>query len=96
MATRSFAFGSSEFESFSGKHRGSNETKVDGLNARIARVKEAQARYAAFSQERVDRIFRAAATAANAARIDLAKQAVAETGMGIVIYCLGRAETKQQ
>ena len=50
----------------------------------IARCREAQKKYAAYTQEQVDRIFLAAATAANRMRIPLAKQAVAETGMGIV------------
>ncbi len=59
-------------------------TDAEKLEAKIAQVKQAQAAYATFPQEKVDRIFRAAAIAANAARIELAKQAVAETGMGIV------------
>ena len=50
----------------------------------IARCREAQRKYATYTQEQVDRIFLAAATAANRMRIPLAKQAVAETGMGIV------------
>ena len=50
----------------------------------IARCREAQKKYATFTQEQVDRIFLAAATAANRMRIPLAKQAVAETGMGLV------------
>ncbi|MBQ4333855.1 MAG: aldehyde dehydrogenase family protein, partial [Myxococcaceae bacterium] len=54
------------------------------LEAVIARVQAAQQRYASYSQEQVDRIFRAAALAANEARIPLAKMAVAETGMGLV------------
>ncbi len=57
---------------------------VDKLQEEIDRVKKAQAVYAGFTQEQVDRIFLAAATAANKARIPLAKAAVAETGMGIV------------
>ena len=55
---------------------------VDELQEEIDRVKKAQAVYAGFTQEQVDRIFLAAATAANKARIPLAKAAVAETGMG--------------
>lgn len=58
------------------------ETKQ--LDEMIQKVKEAQAAYAAFPQEKVDAIFRKAAIAANVARIELAKDAVAETGMGIV------------
>ena len=50
----------------------------------IQKVKTAQAIYATYSQEQVDKIFRAAALAANNARIRLAKMAVEETGMGIV------------
>jgi len=54
------------------------------LEALIARVKTAQRTYATFSQEQVDRIFKKAALAANAARIPLAKLAVTETGMGTI------------
>ena len=57
---------------------------VEKLQEEILRVKKAQALYATYTQEQVDRIFLAAATAANKARIPLAKAAVAETGMGIV------------
>ncbi|VGO20767.1 bifunctional acetaldehyde-CoA/alcohol dehydrogenase [Pontiella sulfatireligans] len=56
----------------------------DELEKMVARVKKAQMEYATFPQEKVDAIFRKAAIAANVARIDLAKKAVAETGMGIV------------
>ena len=56
----------------------------EALEAEIARVKAAQEIYAGYTQEQVDKIFLAAATAANKARIPLAKAAVAETGMGIV------------
>lgn len=59
-------------------------TNIDELNAMIARVKKAQKEFSAFSQEQVDKIFRAASLAANNARIPLAQQAVAESGMGIV------------
>ena len=54
------------------------------LDAVIARVQAAQKIYATYSQKQVDAIFRAAALAANEARIPLAKMAVAETGMGVV------------
>ena len=54
------------------------------LTEAIARCRDAQRKYATFTQDQVDRIFLAAATAANRMRIPLAKQAVAETGMGIV------------
>ncbi len=59
-------------------------TNVAELNALVARVKHAQRQYADFSQEQVDKIFRAAALAAADARIPLAKMAVAESGMGII------------
>ena len=54
------------------------------LNELIERVKEAQKKYATYSQEQVDKIFRAAAMAADKARIPLAQEAVQETGMGVV------------
>ncbi|MFV0548837.1 MAG: bifunctional acetaldehyde-CoA/alcohol dehydrogenase [Limnobaculum xujianqingii] len=54
------------------------------LNALVARVKKAQREYANYTQEQVDKIFRAAALAAANARIPLAKMAVEESGMGIV------------
>ena len=57
---------------------------VAELEALIARVKVAQAEYATFSQEKVDEIFRVAALKVSTHRIDLAKMAVEETGMGIV------------
>ena len=59
-------------------------TNAEELDAALARVRAAQAEFAAYSQEQVDRIFLAAASAANKMRIPLAKLAVAETGMGIV------------
>ena len=59
-------------------------TNIQELDAALLRVRTAQSRFAAYSQEQVDRIFLAAATAANRARISLAKMAVEETGMGIV------------
>ncbi|MBQ8308655.1 MAG: aldehyde dehydrogenase family protein, partial [Clostridia bacterium] len=49
----------------------------------LMRVLAAQAEFASFSQEKVDEIFKAAATAANAARMTLAEMAVEETGMGV-------------
>ncbi len=54
------------------------------LQEMIERVKRAQRVYANYPQEKVDEIFRAAAIAANDARIWLAQDAVAETGMGII------------
>ncbi len=59
-------------------------TNMAELNALVARVQAAQAEFATYSQEQVDKIFRAASLAANQARIPLAQQAVAESGMGIV------------
>ena len=57
---------------------------VESLEAAIKRIKEAQQIFATYTQEQVDRIFLAAASAADKARISLAKLAVEETGMGIV------------
>ena len=59
-------------------------TNVEQLEQAIARCRKAQETFASFTQEQVDRIFLAAASAANRARIPLAKMAVAETGMGVV------------
>ena len=57
---------------------------VEGLNAKMAAMREAQKVFATYTQEQVDKIFFAAASAANKMRIPLAKMAVEETGMGIV------------
>lgn len=57
---------------------------VEKLESEIERVREAQSKYAGYTQEEVDKIFFEAAMAANKARITLAKAAVAETGMGVV------------
>ena len=57
---------------------------VETLTKTLERVKNAQKEFAKYSQEQVDKIFQAAAIAANEARIPLAKMAVEETGMGIV------------
>lgn len=57
---------------------------VSALEEKLAALRTAQAKFATYSQEQVDCIFRAAALAANQARIPLAKMAVAETGMGVV------------
>lgn len=57
---------------------------VEKLEATLASVRKAQEAYSTYSQEQVDRIFKAAAIAANKARIPLAKMAVEETGMGVV------------
>ena len=57
---------------------------VEKLVQALERTRAAQREYASYSQEQVDRIFLAAASAANKARIPLAKLAVEETGMGVV------------
>ena len=57
---------------------------VDALQARMKEMRKAQEIFASYTQEQVDKIFFAAAMAANKARIPLAKMAVAEPGMGIV------------
>ncbi len=57
---------------------------VEKLISKMNEMRKAQEEFASFSQEQVDKIFFAAATAANKARIPLAKMAVEETGMGIV------------
>ncbi len=57
---------------------------VDALLEKIREVRAAQAKFATYTQEQVDKIFKAAALAANHARIPLAKMAVEETGMGVV------------
>ena len=57
---------------------------VEKLEEAISRVRKAQQVFATYTQEQVDKIFLAAASAANKARIPLAKMAVEETGMGIV------------
>lgn len=60
------------------------DDRLAELDQMIAKAKAAQAIYATYTQEQVDKIFRAAAVAANENRIRLAKMAVAETGMGVV------------
>ena len=57
---------------------------VETLNAAFNTTREAQRKFATYTQEQVDKIFLAAASAADKARISLAKLAVEETGMGIV------------
>ena len=57
---------------------------VEKLEEELARVREAQRKFSTYTQEQVDKIFLAAAKAANMARIPLAKMAVEETGMGVV------------
>ncbi len=65
-------------------HQTSEVSTLEQLEILISKVKKAQKIYATFSQEQVDKIFKAAATAADKARIPLAKMAVEETGMGVV------------
>ena len=57
---------------------------VEALTEKMAKMREAQKIFSTYTQEQVDKIFLAAATAANKARIPLAKLAVEETGMGLV------------
>ena len=57
---------------------------VEKLEEAIANTRKAQQIFATYTQEQVDKIFLAAASAANKARIPLAKLAVEETGMGVV------------
>ena len=54
------------------------------LNEIVAKVKKAQSIYASYTQEQVDKIFRAAAIAAAQNRIPLAQLAVQETRMGVM------------
>ena len=57
---------------------------VEKLEAQLVNIRNIQKTFATFTQEQVDKIFLAAATAANKERISLAKMAVEETGMGVV------------
>ena len=57
---------------------------IDTLITKLTELREAQREFATYTQEQVDKIFFAAAMAANKQRISLAKMAVEETGMGIV------------
>jgi acetaldehyde dehydrogenase/alcohol dehydrogenase len=57
---------------------------LESLEKAIAIQKSAQKTFREFSQEQVDKIFAAAAGAANDARVTLAEMAVKETGMGVV------------
>lgn len=59
-------------------------TTVEELNLRMESLRQAQREFATYTQEEVDEIFRMAALAANNQRIELARMAVEETGMGIV------------
>ncbi len=57
---------------------------VESFKIALEECRSAQAKYATYTQEEVDKIFKAAALASNNARIMLAKLAVSETGMGVV------------
>lgn len=57
---------------------------VDSLQEAFDRVRKAQKEFSKYTQEQVDKIFKAAAIAANQARIPLAKMAVEETGKGVI------------
>ena len=56
----------------------------DNLSQLIEKTRKAQEIYSTYTQEQVDKIFQAAAIAANKNRIPLAKEAVTETGMGVL------------
>ena len=58
--------------------------EIEDLQKTIEKVRKAQQEFSKYTQEQVDKIFQAAAIAANQNRIQLAKMAVEETGMGIV------------
>ena len=68
---------------------------VEKLEEELARVREAQRKFSTYTQEQVDKIFLAAAKAANMARIPLAKMAVEETGMGVVEDKIIKTTTQQ-
>lgn len=57
---------------------------VEQLEKAIERVRKAQKIFSTYTQEQVDKIFRASALAVNKERIPLAKLAVEETGMGVI------------
>jgi len=57
---------------------------MEALHKKLTVMREAQKKFASYSQEQVDKIFFEAAMAANQQRIPLAKQTVTETGMGVV------------
>ena len=59
-------------------------TAVEKLGKQLQTMRAAQQKFGTYTQEEVDRIFKAAAMAANKARIPLAKMAVEETGLGVV------------
>ncbi|MBQ8685452.1 MAG: bifunctional acetaldehyde-CoA/alcohol dehydrogenase [Clostridia bacterium] len=59
------------------------EKNKEELNDLLKKVRSAQLEFSTYTQERVDEIFKAAALAANTARLSLARMAVEETGMGV-------------
>jgi acetaldehyde dehydrogenase/alcohol dehydrogenase len=67
-----------------GRKSGGNTLDAAGLERKLERLRKAQEAFSTFTQEQVDNIFFAAARAADKARIPLARQAVEETGMGVV------------
>ena len=58
-------------------------TNTAELTDALVRCRAAQQKFAEYTQEQVDRIFLAAASAANRMRVPLAKLAAEETGMGV-------------
>lgn len=56
----------------------------ESLMGKIKQIKLAQKKYSCYTQEQVDKIFREVALVANANRIELAKMACDETGMGVM------------
>jgi len=66
------------------KERMRSRMEIEDLQKTIEKVRKAQQEFSKYTQEQVDKIFQAAAIAANQNRIPLAKMAVEETGMGIV------------
>ena len=57
---------------------------LEDLELAMKELREAQKIFSTYTQEQVDAIFKAAATAANKARIPLSRMAVEETGMGVL------------
>ena len=57
---------------------------IESLEKALKKVREAQDKFASYTQDEVDKIFKIAAIAANNARISLAHLAVQETGMGVI------------
>ena len=66
------------------KNKEMTMTAVEQLEAKLAVMRAAQREFGKYSQEQVDKIFQAAAMAANKARIPLARMAAEETGMGVM------------